>query len=453
MTVCRLAIVKELKCFLQRILLMTLSSTRRGSIRFVTFRQVLLTFSEGIIGRKLNQNVDRFVLLEEIEKLWNLGKYRESVSLRSHLLEKMYMEFGVDKPDYSPPIYSPQFTSTVGHLPMFLLHQCLVQKGEILSTHRILPVMKRSVGTKFIKMFNLERLNVQSVEIESEGLTHEIPSIMHLFERLDCFKTVDGFRDIYELFEESYSGRRINQEFPILNLSEELSNEMRLNLKEKGLLQDNQFVTVHIRVPNGKLDPRGADYESFKASIQLLLRKGLQVVAVGGVNDKPIGIDGVIEIKGVESFTSQIFCLANALFHLGTQAGPTELAKSLGTPVLQTNVTSLGRNTFTGSDFTMYLAKHIFRDRHKLSLSEILNSPVAYAETLGIATSGVRVLENSSQEILQGVEDMLYVVSRKDRDFCTTPNSAVNIIRSELKSPARGNFSPSFLASNPHFTM
>jgi putative glycosyltransferase (TIGR04372 family) len=443
--------ITKFKRTIQRVLLAILSLTRVSSEKKVSGRQVLLTFSEGIIGVKGSSTYDKFIALEKIERLWNLGLYQESILIRSQLLEKIYREFDTFRPDYSPPIYSPLFMSNVGHVPAFMMHQSLVHAGKILEVPRVLPNVRRGFGNHVAKAFNLDRIGVQQINISSDGLMQEIPSMMHMFERLDCFWTLTGFRDLYELLEESYSGRVVNQRFPLLGLSEEFSYEKSAELRRRGIYEEDRFVTVHVRPKRGDKDPRGAIFDSFEPSIRFLLSKGIKVIVIGGDQDALLNTEAILEIKGEKSFGLQTYCVANALFHLGTHSGPTELAKALGTPILQTNTTSLGRNTFTGSQFTMYLPKHILRDGHPLRLSEILDSPIAYAEELGILKSGVKMRENSPEEILRAVEEILYVISTKDKRYYDSANVSVNAIRKDFKSFVRGSFSPSFLSSNPHF--
>jgi putative glycosyltransferase (TIGR04372 family) len=445
--------MEVLKRLIQKTAFSIIPFTRFSSEKKISYRQVLLAFSEGIVGNKGTATYKNFRQIEEIEKLWNEGLYQESVKMRMELLERIFENFDVLTSDYCPPIYSPLFTSNVGHLPIFMLHQYLVQAGKVLKSPRILPVAKQGIGGQFVDAINMEQIDVLPIRISSHGLSHEIPSIMHLFERLDCFKTRTGFRDIYELLEETYSTNLVNQDSPLLRLSEEFCHEKKLELQRVGISPEDKYITLHVRTPRGSKDPRGSTLEPFKKPIHFLLNKGYKIIQVGGNEDSSLNIKEILEIKGEKYFGLQMYCLANSFFHLGTLSGPTELAKSFGTPILQTNTTSLGRNTFTGSKYTMYLAKHYFRNERPLNLSEILDSSIAFAEEPGILKSGVKVQENSTEEILQGVEEMTHVISTKDDEYCASTDAAVNDIRKNFKSFVRGSFSPAFLASNPNFSI
>ena len=195
---------------------------------------------------------------------------------------------------------------------------------------------------------------------------------------------------------------------------------------------------------------RGANLQDFSKAIDYLLDRHFTVIQIGDNSSQVIPKHrNVIDLTKYNDFAIQLYSLSKAKFHVGTQSGPSTLAHFLGTPVIQSNTTAIGRNLFTASEFSIYLPKKVFKEKRELALSEILSQPVAYAETLGLKKYRYILRDNSSDEILDAVIDMINLQEdRMSKTELQEVNNPVGIIQKNFKAIGKGNLAPSFIEKN-----
>lgn len=441
--------MKSAKKFFERLLLSFALLLTRGKFALVTSRQVSLVLYEGVLDSKALNSSFIFQTLDDVEKLWNKGMYQEAVSLRSRVFEYCYENTGCMTEDYSPPFYSPQYTSNIGHLAVLMLHQELINQDKIPAQTRFALIEPNSFGSIFIDALDESYSKPLPIYTKSNGSIVDMPSTFHLFERIEAIKMNQTFQDIYRLFNEVFESRSITQIDSLINFSSKFQEQMQEQLEDYGIKSGDRFVTLQIRKQANKRDIRGASPESFDTAIRLLLSQGIKVITLGGVLPKTgLSDDRIISLDELKTFNLQIYCLSKAFFHIGTQSGPTMLGHCLGTPVLQTNTTAIGRNVLHGSQHSMYLPKRFFSTGGELSLSQILSSPIAYAESMGVKLHKLQVQENTDEEIALAVRDMLRVLENEDYKFVIDANVQLREAQKIMRTAGKGQMAPSFLENN-----
>jgi putative glycosyltransferase (TIGR04372 family) len=145
-----------------------------------------------------------------------------------------------------------------------------------------------------------------------------------------------------------------------------------------------------------------------------------------------------------------LYVISHSKFLLTTNSGPSVIAWSLGTPVLQTNTTSIARNILRSSKESLFLPKHYRGENgRELTFGEIAQGRLGYAESTvsELARLGIQVLENSSIEIYEATKDILRLLDRSESS--NNLMEQLNQIREETSAIGFGNVAPSFLQSKP----
>jgi putative glycosyltransferase (TIGR04372 family) len=139
------------------------------------------------------------------------------------------------------------------------------------------------------------------------------------------------------------------------------------------------------------------------------------------------------------------YLLGHARFILVTISGPMELAKSLGTPVLGTNTTSIARNMQSAPPGTMYIPKKWVRKNRNVSFAELLGGREGYSETdlKEKADAGYQLIENTPEEIRAAVVDMFL-----DTDPQLELAGVAHSLREKYGAIAKGKIAPSYLNVN-----
>ncbi len=411
-----------------------------------------IKFSE-ILGSASSIDIQSMYLgWEHSERIWNEGRYFDSISAKKHILETLYASQEVNGVRQIAPFMSVGWGAAIGHigsLGAFVLGQKL---GVVPPNLRHLPVRDEN-SALWVKELFQEDVGLVSSRFGFSIL--ENPSQWHISERLAIVRTDTDFISLYELHEAVYRDSRVISKEIGLKIHCEYESAAELELKKLGLPEGAWFVGLHIREKSNPLDPRVARVETFYKSISEVITRGGWVIRFGADEMKPLPFtENVIDLNtNEEKFRRlHLYILAKSEFLLTTNSGPSVVAWALGTPVLQTNTLSIGRNLLSSSNGSIYLPKkYLSVSGDYCSFAHILESQEAYSETdlREKHSRGFQLLDNSEVEIWEATRDMFYFLEQgKHLDDL---NEQVNDIRKTHRAVGYGLIAPSFLAENENW--
>ena len=384
--------------------------------------------------------------------LWNRGEYSKSVALRTEVMEDVYSLNNVYKPGYSPPFLSNDFCGPFGHNPLIAIHAIAQNLGLLQFGKRSLTVSKNVSLRPFIK--NLA--GVVNVIPHDYPDWNCVPSEWHLAERLQLFKTQQGFSDIYPIIEDVFNRFYSGSHEPMFELVPEYESYAKLRLEEYGLSKSDWFVTIHVRNTGSSIDVREQSINDYLASIKLIIANGGKVIRIGDPSMEKIdAIPGLIDLSRNSILHSplHLYVLAKAKFFIGTNSGPKMYPPLYGVPSLITNLTSIGLETFSLSPGTIYIPKTYVRDGKRLPLTEILGSHLGYDNfnRRQLLERGVRVADTSPLDILKGVKEMMGYVFELGLERNNESDIQVERIRKISQFSTSGLFGASWLSENENW--
>lgn len=431
--------------------------------RLIRYSNLLAFSIENIIfSKKMQQLKDRIKLIKynsttikidyqkiyeewkSAQCLWTEGHYKDSCALNKKCLEKIYLSKSIDENNHVPTYLSYEWCSAYGHLGLLGAFLIAQDKNLISQKKRTLHVYtNEQVGQ--INLLFQDKINVVKSAWKSSML--ERPSKWHLSERLMMVKSSESFIPLYELLEKTYSSKTMMGNEPSLHLTFDYEANAREKLIQLGIPEEAWFVGFHIREKLDKFDPRYASLNSFLPSLKEIVRNGGWVIRFGTGKMEPIvGVKNVLDLNldNPENRFLHFYILANSRFILSTNSGPAALAWAFGTPVLQTNTTSIARNIITASRGTIWLPKIYFYKGSRCSFARLVDSLEGYSETnlKEKEKLGFKLLENTEDEILEATKDML-----RGAESINKSNSNVKLkkIREHFNVIGYGKIAPSFL--------
>jgi putative glycosyltransferase (TIGR04372 family) len=406
----------------------------------------------GFFG-KSNLGLDYTLLFQNLElgyKKLRLGSYHDGNQIMRDCILKVYEHHRIDLNLWTPTFLSSNFGERIGHrghLGAVLAAQKLGLMGDV---QRILPVHNNAAEEQISNILGENRV-LKIVNMGSRTRSFESPNFWHVSERMWLWKSGSEFFPGLDFTNRVFTKWNDKYSTPMCSLSEGYTLNAKSLLLKLGLPENQPFVALHVRNKPWPTDNRGASISNYLPAVQELIKKGFFVVQIGTDNQQPVLQDrNLITIQGVNSHAEFLtpYILSKSKFFINTCSGPTYVAPLYGTPVLQTNCVAIGMTTPVLSKFSIHLPKTFYYRRKKLAFSEVLQSQVGYVE--GTATefykSGFRSYENSSQEILLSVRYMLQSLESGNEE--NVNKEKIDLIRSALDSPARGNICPAYLEQN-----
>jgi putative glycosyltransferase (TIGR04372 family) len=207
----------------------------------------------------------------------------------------------------------------------------------------------------------------------------------------------------------------------VFELSHEHQEAGLQNLEKLGMSRDDWYVVLHVREPGYHTNPfhrdsqqtfRNADLTNHYASIQHIVDRGGWVIRVGdpGMSVLP-NLEHVIDYVHTDIFADwmDLYLAANCRFMLATTSGPAYMPGLFGRHVVVVNATPFGPGPDPDTSEAIVIPKPYYLDReHRLlSFAEVLESGLGWAWLDRIYKEhGVRLLENSPDEILDAVKEM-----------------------------------------------
>ncbi len=235
------------------------------------------------------------------------------------------------------------------------------------------------------------------------------------FFHVDDTKYCDKKDPVIDLINKGITKTKVNYKLKsnLSNLRDILDSSQINNHELK-----KDFITLHVRSsPNEKSNSkesssRNADIISYIESIKFLIENDFNVVRIGDQNSPKLPyINGFIDLTDKErNIDKDIDLLANAKFHIATVSGPINVPPLFGVPVLLTN--SVRPQIQPIYPFSLSIHKRCFNKKDKVYL------PYDSFIKLNISNEDMKkdlgkfkLIDNSSEEILSAVKDMIKLTS------------------------------------------
>lgn len=388
------------------------------------------------------ENIDNFNLAYTKD---HTGEYLAASLIRKSTIEKIYTDAKVSD-QYFPPLIGTRWTSHIGHLAVLALHS----KGQEMG---ILPEGKRYV-LDYQNIANQALFELFSDEYESLSDSYLsqlefFPPAQLLFENFHAIKTNQGILETHAFIEKIFSTH--NDMFPNNTiLSTKLAEEIvsSRNISKFNLKHDEKFVVVHLR-NTGQGERRDVDVSTYKKAFLLLKQEGFRIINIG----PEIEDNNSVVIHNVLDRNMHPYLISKAEFTITTSSGPALIPGLFGVPNLTTNLTSIGRTMISSNAESYSLPKGISVDGRILNFREILNSSMGYdeRERKDLDKLGIKLLDNSSEEIFRAVEWMIHrklmANMNLDREFFHQTQK----IQEETQAVTFGKVVPSYLQAHPEY--
>jgi putative glycosyltransferase (TIGR04372 family) len=435
-----------------RLWLTTASSAMSGWLIKVDAIEELNVRESGVFPNRRNRRLiglrKRWYFAEQIQRV---GSYHEAVGIREEILSEIYEYHGIENTNYYPPFLGTSWSSNFGHLSA-IGHLQLAQSLDIVRTgQRFVLDNSKPANHELFKVMT----NKMSVVRQINGTAWtELPEFWHLAERIRTIKAKDGFIDGVKLFDEIFAPENMEAlESAYFKLDEEQIDYATRSLQGLGLPKNSPFVTFHIRESYSPLDSRTQPKETFFRAIEELNDKGIWVVRIGDSNmEKFPPFSRFIDLTQMPNAGSKFhpYLLSHCEFFVGTASGPSWVPRLFGKPSLITNINEIGTQMSRGPRASIFLPKKYIReDGSALGMRELFERGFAYAslDKAELKTKGFSLEHNSEQEISLAVNEILENYqedSHESHGFA----KEIEMIRSEFKAVANGNFAYSYIERN-----
>ena len=383
--------------------------------------------------------------------LWQEGSVHESIELSKEVQREIYRKYDLlDSPDYYPKIMSTFWTSMIGHFAFLGIHLEAQKRGYLPSGERLILDTKESANPELLDSFSKD---YKIVKLESTREWSELSGLWPDLERLHLVKTTGDFEHIYNLWEMIWQEKHNeNLSEPILRLDDEYLLHSEKHLARLGVDPHDAFVGIHIRESKTVNHLRSQPISTYMEPIKYLIQKGFKVIRLGNPSMTRIpDLPGFLDLSQNKKDNSlHAYIIAKSKFFIATNSGPGSIPMLFNVPTLHTNVTSLNKNVLLTNKGSIYLPKRIIGvDNHALSYSQILQSPVGYSEKNVAKKSEYKILPNSSEELIEGVKEMIqFVNTHQDSIYNSKDLEAIAQLRSSFKPLGNGKIAASYLDIN-----
>lgn len=224
-----------------------------------------------------------------------------------------------------------------------------------------------------------------------------------------------------------------------------------------GVPRDAWFVSLHVRydtVYHESEGTRDAAIETYILAIQSIVSRGGWVVRMGDSTMPQLPVmKNVIDYPHTQykSDWMDVFLWAKCRFFLGTNSGPAFVPPTFGVPVVVTNWSPLGIPDLFIDGLCIFKNYWSIQENRYLSYPEVLNASFGFTNApRHIAASGVRLIENTPEEIKEVVIEML---DRLDGNVLYTEDEnrrQRRFDRLHNKAPGVGRIGRLFLRNHSH---
>lgn len=394
-------------------------------------------------------------LWEEGVSLDRRGYYRDGVMLKREALSKAYTASGMDQHSHAPHLMSPWFTWAIGHIGLLAMFAA-AQNLNLVPANRRTLLIGEIANKPLLEALNdhFDRKFIHSRALSRTLRSSSYPRVWPQIERLEMVRSVGSFIEIYQLWETVWQKFRTAEQFSTpFRLSEEYRENAHRALENQGIDFQAPIVSIHLRQSRNQVsDERAVCWDTYLPAISALLRNGYQVVRFGADGMRPLPeIPGLVDLASAHTNVQvEGLLLEKSEFLVSTHSGPFPVAMMMGTRALVTNSVNLGVNTLSGPPGSLFLPKHHRSpdSHHRLTLSEILQRPIAFSHENRFRQNYAPVYEdNSAEEILDATMEMVSYRDHQQTEFSSLQESAMQI-RRNLGAISFGPISEAYLAKN-----
>jgi putative glycosyltransferase (TIGR04372 family) len=209
----------------------------------------------------------------------------------------------------------------------------------------------------------------------------------------------------------------------LLSISQEHVDRGVRAMAKMGLPAGAWFVCFHVREGDHRVSNRGANarIETYFDAMTEVVQRGGFAIRIGDTDMTPLPpMHGVIDYAHAIQRADwlDVYLWAKSRFFVGTGSGPIHVPGLFGVPVLMTNAAAVGLVPpyFPGG---MLITKHFLDDEtgRDLSLDEALARGAGWNWSADFTRHGVRLEDNSSDEIRQAVCDMFDAVDGSSTSY------------------------------------
>jgi putative glycosyltransferase (TIGR04372 family) len=381
--------------------------------------------------------------------LFNQGQYEKAVKIRTDVLEEVYEANGVNNDKYFPPLFSRSFSGAIGHLGHVGAYIGAQRLGLVSDMKKSLLVTVEEFNKPIYQCLG-DRINLLSFSNFSHG--NEPPGFWHLYERLQLIKTTEGFMDHYRFFEKVYTQIQLLEDQPLLNLPTHYIEKSRAELQVLGLSSSDWFVTLHVRETGNSREPSNQSILDYLEAIKFINKLGGRVIRIGDESMPRLPSElNVIDLARSSNTHSHLhlYALSHAKFFIGTTSGPTTIPPLFRVPSLITNAVVLGITTLNFSTQTIYTPKIMLRGERKISLNEMVNSSLGFANAPSyLKSKNIQYKPNSPIQILNGVKEIIQILEKSNYKRNLLRDQKVQAIRKQVSFTTSGLFSNCWLDEN-----
>jgi putative glycosyltransferase (TIGR04372 family) len=184
------------------------------------------------------------------------------------------------------------------------------------------------------------------------------------------------------------------------------------------------FVGLHVR-ESGFItfdhlhEIRNADITTFEKALRLVVARGGWVIRMGNPGMKPLSpMPQVIDYahSNQRSDWMDVFLCGASRFFIGTQSGLSQIATTFGVPTVITNWISYLTPSWGGQNLVIFKRCWSKRENRFLTFEEVMRAGLGYAQhCLPFLREGIRIDDNTAEEIAEVVEEMLERVAATAR--------------------------------------
>jgi putative glycosyltransferase (TIGR04372 family) len=216
---------------------------------------------------------------------------------------------------------------------------------------------------------------------------------------------------------------------PVLKLRDEHRDHGLRQLSARGMPRDAWFVVLHIREDGFHnthyRNLRSCLPASYVPAIQRIAAHGGWVCRIGDPSMSPLpSLPNLIDVTPLDPRDGMldVFLVAAARFMVATASGPLAMAICFGTPQLLTNVYPVFERAWSGHDRFM---PKIYRDLSSgqmMPFQRAINGLTAAAgdDVEGLKSHNLAVVDNTADEIVDAVEDMLAMTAGQNPENAAT---------------------------------
>ena len=378
---------------------------------------------------------------------WAEGYYDRAVELRRQLLAEADELWPADSE--ATTMMSIEWISNMGHLGW--LHAYFENSDRVQTAAS--PII--TLGTPGNRhLFGEVFSGRPKLSLGPLASLLDLPPLWPVSERLSTIRAQSGYLDMYHVWESLYG----EEPSPLMSTAPkaaksdcdsstgELANDLVDLIKRPYVLWLN-------RQSSDPRDPRFSPEESWTPALDHLRTIGYQIVRMGHAASLERLPRSVVDMTVTSDLNRDgrrdLELLRGCDFMMSSNSGPVVVAAALRIPTLQVNTIAVARNMISSPSTFLSLPKHHMVSGRVLSASEIFGGNYGYMERPN-DSRGLRLLPNSSAEILSGVRDLLNALTGWPSATTGTNEASTEFLRlrKEFESVSLGQVAPSFLARN-----